>query len=394
MRTDYKNHSNNNDNNSEDHINDNANKYNWFTVSLHRNVDQYSMNHPNDSIDKLGRQFTQLAEDSMKTHVDNEFTKHDHIKQLILSRQSTMNIDNSQNPLKAAISSTHTPSMNSMVPVIDKRQKKSIHALNNTNPIIDKWKRRKSHQGNYLTMNCNNDKQLDFIKSVKTTSMDSVLPTNNVIKDVTTIHRSSLQLLNHHSEPNIIEDVELFNNSSHSLTSVLPTSHLLSTSLNSLSKSIRKEENIDTFNSEMTSDLFTSMIHSKNQPQSFQLKNQTEKLDDGLKQNHNNTNNNSISNKYTSVEDRITDSKSKGLGLYCILNTIGLGNFSQVKLATHILTKERVAIKVLDKSKMNTSTRRLLSQEISILESLHHPNVIRLYEAPYQRNVVQIYKID
>ncbi|TNN06565.1 Serine/threonine-protein kinase NIM1, partial [Schistosoma japonicum] len=40
----------------------------------------------------------------------------------------------------------------------------------------------------------------------------------------------------------------------------------------------------------------------------------------------------------------------------------------------------RVAIKVLDKSKMNASTRRLLSQEISILESLHHPNIIRLYE--------------
>ncbi|XP_018653431.1 serine/threonine kinase [Schistosoma mansoni] len=44
------------------------------------------------------------------------------------------------------------------------------------------------------------------------------------------------------------------------------------------------------------------------------------------------------------------------------------------------IIKERVAIKVLDKSKMNTSTRRLLSQEISILESLHHPNIIRLYE--------------
>ncbi|CAH8588177.1 unnamed protein product [Schistosoma mattheei] len=374
MRTN-KNYSNN-----DDHINDNSNKYNWFTVSLYDNVDQYStklfnsMNHSNDSIDKLGRQFTQLAVDSMKTHVDNELIKHDHIKQFILSRQSTLNIGNSQNSIKPVTSTTHTPSMNHRVPAIDKRQKKSIHGLNNTNQIIDESKRRNSHQENYLSMNCNNDQQLNSIILVKTTSMNSVLPTNNMIKDVTSIHRPSLQILNHHSEPSIIEDREVFNKSSHSLTSVLPTSNLLSTSLNSISKSIRKDENSDTFNSKMTSDLFSSMIHSENQPQSLQLNNQTENFTNDLKQN------NDISNKYTSVENRITNSKSNGLGLYCILNTIGLGNFSQVKLATHILTKERVAIKVLDKSKMNTSTRRLLSQEISILESLHHPNIIRLYE--------------
>lgn len=333
MRTN-KNYSNN-----DDHINDNSNQYNWFTISLYNNVDQYStklfnsMNHSNDSIDKLGRQFTQLAEDSMKTHVDNEFTKHDHIKQFILNRQSTLNIGNSQNSIKAVLSTIHTPFMNSIVPVIDKRQKKSIHGLNNTNQIIDKWKRRNSHQENYLTRNCNNDQQLNSIILVKTTSMNSVLPTNNVIKDVISIHRPSLQILNHHSEPNIIEDREVFNKSSHSLTSVLPTSNLLSTSLNSISKSIRKDENSDTFNSKMTSDLFSSMIHSENQPQSLQLNNQTKNLTNDLKQNNN------ISNKYTSVENRITNSKSNGLGLYCILNTIGLGNFSQVKLATHILTK-------------------------------------------------------
>ncbi|VDP22073.1 unnamed protein product [Schistosoma margrebowiei] len=340
MRTN-KNYSNNDNNNNDDddHINDNSNKYNWFTVSIYNNVDQYStklfnsMNHPNDSIDKLGRQFTQLAEHSMKTHVDNELTKYDHIKPFIRSRQSTLNIVKSQNSIKAVISPTYTPSMNSTVSVIDKRQKKSIHGLNNTNQIIDEWKRRKSHQENYLNMNCTNDQQLNSIILVKTTSMNSVSPTNNVIKDVTSTHRPSLQILNHHPEPNLIEDREVFNKSSHSLISILPTSNLLSTSLNSLSKSIRKDEITDTFNNKMTSDLFTSMIHSQNQPQSLQLNNQTKNLTHDLKQNIN------VNNKYTSVENRITDSKSNGLGLYCILNTIGLGNFSQVKLATHILTK-------------------------------------------------------
>ncbi|CAH8619722.1 unnamed protein product, partial [Heterobilharzia americana] len=74
------------------------------------------------------------------------------------------------------------------------------------------------------------------------------------------------------------------------------------------------------------------------------------------------------------------NTKLNDIGFYRILNTIGSGNFSQVKLATHILTQERVAIKVIDKSKMDSVTRRLLSREISILESLHHPNIIRLYE--------------
>ncbi|GAA55553.1 serine/threonine-protein kinase NIM1 [Clonorchis sinensis] len=69
-----------------------------------------------------------------------------------------------------------------------------------------------------------------------------------------------------------------------------------------------------------------------------------------------------------------------GLDFYRIQETIGTGNFSQVKLATHILTKELVAIKVLDKTRMNTSTQKLLMREISILECLHHPNIIRLYE--------------
>ncbi|RXM96491.1 Serine/threonine-protein kinase NIM1 [Acipenser ruthenus] len=42
--------------------------------------------------------------------------------------------------------------------------------------------------------------------------------------------------------------------------------------------------------------------------------------------------------------------------------------------------KEKVAIKILDKTKLDQKTQRLLSREISSMEMLHHPNVIRLYE--------------
>lgn len=44
------------------------------------------------------------------------------------------------------------------------------------------------------------------------------------------------------------------------------------------------------------------------------------------------------------------------------------------------LLADKVAIKVLDKMRLDLQTQRTLSREIAIMESLYHPNILRLYE--------------
>ncbi|CAL1265467.1 unnamed protein product [Larinioides sclopetarius] len=72
--------------------------------------------------------------------------------------------------------------------------------------------------------------------------------------------------------------------------------------------------------------------------------------------------------------------QGKRIGLYRLKEELGTGNFSQVRAGVHALTKERVAVKILDKSKLDNKTQKMLAREILSMETLHHPHVIRLYE--------------
>ncbi|XP_064424544.1 serine/threonine-protein kinase NIM1-like [Latimeria chalumnae] len=76
----------------------------------------------------------------------------------------------------------------------------------------------------------------------------------------------------------------------------------------------------------------------------------------------------------------------KRIGFYQIRGEIGRGNFSQVKLGIHTLTKEKVAIKILDKTHLDDKFQHLITREIATMERLHHPNIIRLFEVIETRN--------
>ena len=63
---------------------------------------------------------------------------------------------------------------------------------------------------------------------------------------------------------------------------------------------------------------------------------------------------------------------------YTLIKDIGEGNFGKVKLAKLISTKEKFAIKILDKEKLKTQTKSTLFNEIEIISRLNHKNIIHV----------------
>ena len=61
---------------------------------------------------------------------------------------------------------------------------------------------------------------------------------------------------------------------------------------------------------------------------------------------------------------------------YEIIDDIGEGNFSQVKLGVNTITKEKVAIKIISKKKQSDKVLELIKREIEILKLNKHPNII------------------
>lgn len=66
---------------------------------------------------------------------------------------------------------------------------------------------------------------------------------------------------------------------------------------------------------------------------------------------------------------------------YIILRTLGKGSFGKVKEAIHVLSGEKIAIKILEKVKIKKEDDLVrIRREINILSKVQHPNIIQLYE--------------
>eukprot|EP00602_Paraphysomonas_sp_CaronLab_P009122 CAMPEP_0185026182 /NCGR_PEP_ID=MMETSP1103-20130426/10140_1 /TAXON_ID=36769 /ORGANISM="Paraphysomonas bandaiensis, Strain Caron Lab Isolate" /LENGTH=750 /DNA_ID=CAMNT_0027559677 /DNA_START=278 /DNA_END=2529 /DNA_ORIENTATION=+ len=71
----------------------------------------------------------------------------------------------------------------------------------------------------------------------------------------------------------------------------------------------------------------------------------------------------------------------KRVGNYLLGNTVGEGTFGKVKSAIHIPTGEKVAVKILEKKRIQDQADvRRVNREIKILKKAKHSNIIQLFE--------------
>ncbi|TNJ30452.1 Kinase, CAMK CAMKL [Giardia muris] len=84
----------------------------------------------------------------------------------------------------------------------------------------------------------------------------------------------------------------------------------------------------------------------------------------------------STSSTSTTVRVRV-----KRVSNYITGKSLGTGTFGDVRLATHLITGEKVALKILDKSRIQCEDDfKRIVREIQVLKLLDHPHIVRLLE--------------
>jgi len=79
--------------------------------------------------------------------------------------------------------------------------------------------------------------------------------------------------------------------------------------------------------------------------------------------------------------DKCGQNRARTVGHYLMGRTLGEGSFGKVRLGTHILTGEKVAVKILEKSRLvEAADVQRVAREIKILKRNRHRNIIQLFE--------------
>ncbi|XP_006894004.1 PREDICTED: serine/threonine-protein kinase SIK1 [Elephantulus edwardii] len=78
------------------------------------------------------------------------------------------------------------------------------------------------------------------------------------------------------------------------------------------------------------------------------------------------------------------------VGFYDIERTLGKGNFAVVKLARHRVTKTQVAIKIIDKTRLDPGNLEKIYREVQIMKLLNHPHIIKLYQVMETKDMLYI----
>lgn len=69
------------------------------------------------------------------------------------------------------------------------------------------------------------------------------------------------------------------------------------------------------------------------------------------------------------------------IGHYILGDTLGIGTFGKVKIATHHLTNHKVAVKILNRQKIKSlDVVSKIKREIQNLKLFRHPHIIKLYQ--------------
>eukprot|EP01004_Peranema_trichophorum_P002870 NODE_1897_length_1763_cov_50.985976_g1608_i1.p1 GENE.NODE_1897_length_1763_cov_50.985976_g1608_i1~~NODE_1897_length_1763_cov_50.985976_g1608_i1.p1 ORF type:complete len:518 (+),score=110.10 NODE_1897_length_1763_cov_50.985976_g1608_i1:82-1635(+) len=95
------------------------------------------------------------------------------------------------------------------------------------------------------------------------------------------------------------------------------------------------------------------------------------------------------------------DEGSKTINDYTILSDLGKGAYGKVKMAVHNKSGQPYAVKVIDKEKLRRITKPgssisaldTVMQEIKIMKTMQHPNVVKLYEVIDEPNHNKLYLI-